>query len=415
MMNAIAFLFGAVLILAQMTSLRGDASIGLLDFALVATAVMSAFVTLALGHRHDRAGERTPRSGVYAAISSPVFLYGAISTLVIMVSLGLNFQRSAASTESLSTAALPFLANAVVIAGFVLTLYHKNATAMLSGFITASLLIGAYYVLGYLTQNADMMYESRFKGLALNPNQTALQALATLLVLIAALVKLPPERKIMLTAALVALPLTMIYGVGTGSDSLILCLPGVLAAAGIIVMDRLRVKLWVVIVSGAVLGAGFLLALAIAIPGIFGGVGQSLQAQFSQGSQDTDRQLLWQNGIAAWSDSPWFGHGPGAWSGIGGPYQGLEAHNSVIDWLTIGGIIGVIPILGIIFSAFRFSPRLRLFRVVGLLTLAIFTMFHFTFRLPIFWLAVAVLVSPFFSWADDVDRRNAKTGMLPAQ
>ena len=409
MVNAIAFLFGAVLIFAQMTSLRGEASIGPLDIALVMMAVMSAVVSLTLARRHDRLGEKAPVSGVYAAATSPVFLYGAISALVIMISLALNFQRPAASTESLSTAALPFFANSLVIAGFVLTLYHKSATALLYGFVTASLMIGAFYVLGYLTQNADMLYEARSKGLALNPNQTALQALATLLVLITALVKIPPDHKFLMAGAIAAIPLTMIYGLGTGSDSLILCLPGVLASAGIIVMDRLRVKLWVVIVSGLVLGTGFLVALAIAIPGIFGGVGRSLQAQFAQGSQDTDRQLLWQHGMAAWSDSPWFGHGPGAWSGIGGPYQGLEAHNSLIDWVTIAGAVGFVPILIIVISAFRFPRRFRLFRITGLLTLIIFTLFHFTFRLPIFWLAVAVLVSPFFSWADAADRRNAAT------
>jgi O-antigen ligase len=416
MLNSVVFLFGALLVLAQMTSLRGASPIGVLDIAMVVTAILTVAGSLIFAEKHrvsPGAKFKGLDSGVYPAFRNSIFQYAIFSAIIVAISLSVNIQRPAASTESLTTAAVPFFATALVIVGFVLALYHRTASALMSGFIVASLLLGLVYVFGALTQNSEMMYESRFKGLALNPNQTALQSLATLLILIVFTLK--QDNKLMLLAALAAIPLTMTYGIATRSDSLMLCLPGVFAAAGTIVLDRFRIKLWVVIALGAVMLAAFLLALAIALPGIFGSAGGALQAQFSQGSQDTDRQLLWQHGLIAWSDSPWIGHGPGAWSGIGGPYQGLEAHNSIIDWMTISGTAGLIPIFLMVSATFRFRRRFALFRVIGILTLLLFTLFHFTFRLPVFWVAVAVLFTPFFSWADDPVGGQVQPGARKAQ
>lgn len=403
-----AFLFGAVLVLAQMTALRQESTIGPLDVALVGAALLAGLVAAPSPGIPGRA-PNAPATGFGAAISNSVSIYGIFSAVAVAIALSLNIQRPAASVESLSTASLPFLANSLVIVCFMVVLYSRNMGSLLAGFVIVSLPVGVLYTLGAVTQYPAMMYEDRFTGFGLNPNQIALQSIATLAVLMTVIIK--SKSRFIIISAMAAMPPTLFYGIATKSDAFMVCVPGILAAVGLLLIDRFRIKLWITIVVGAVLTVSFLLALAIAFPNLFGGVGAALQDQLTQGGQDTDRELLWRNGLAAWRASPWFGNGPGAWSGIGGPYQGIEAHNSIIDWMSIAGIFGLLPIFVIARSLMKTRKRFKLFRLVGIITLLVFTLFHFTFRIPVFWLAVAMLVSPFFSWADE----QAGEGDLPEE
>lgn len=410
-----AFFFGVMLVLAQMTTLRGQSSVGALDILLIASGLLALATALELNLRQPAAapmgvGSPPPQAGFVAGVASPLSLFAFGSALAITVSLLLNIQRPAASAEDMATAAIPFYANALLLLCFVILLYSRHVRGLIWGFSLASLLVAVGYTIGAIIQLPQMYVETRFAGFASNPNQSALQALATFVALLICLVKLPQRQSLLKLVIYAAMPLTLIYGLFTVSDSLILALPPALAAAGLVVLDRFRIPLWVAVFCSLLLFILFLVGLAIAVPDIFGGVGSALQAQFTVGNQDTDRQALWNNGLEAWGNSFWWGNGPGAWSGLGGPYQGQEAHNSIIDWLSIAGLIGIIPHMYLMIALARVRPRFRLFRFACFLALFTFTMFHFTFRLPVFWFAMALIIAPFFSWADDIRSDPVRLG-----
>ena len=118
-------------------------------------------------------------------------------------------------------------------------------------------------------------------------------------------------------------------------------------------------------------------------------------ASFSSGDQDTDREILWQNGIVAWQYRPIFGNGAGAWSGLG-PFQAVEAHNSFIDWLSMVGLIGAAPLAYCTLSLFRLNFRQHVVSITGIIALMTFFLFHFVFRLPPVWLAWMALLTVVF-------------------
>lgn len=104
-------------------------------------------------------------------------------------------------------------------------------------------------------------------------------------------------------------------------------------------------------------------------------------------NQGETRATLWRNGLNAWLDSPLVGHGPGHYSGIDLPYQNMEAHSTLIDWLSAYGAIGGLALIcfvgWLLVSAVRNGSW-----VVAALLIAILwqAMFHFYGRQPIFWM-----------------------------
>ena len=105
------------------------------------------------------------------------------------------------------------------------------------------------------------------------------------------------------------------------------------------------------------------------------------------GNQISVRYALWHNALVAMSRSPVVGFGPGAHSGFCGPFGGQEAHNTLLDWGTQAGALGVLVLLtygGAIFYAV--ARRGNYFLVGMLISLGSFSMFHFIMRQPIFWI-----------------------------
>lgn len=393
--------------LAQMTQLRGEESVGILDLMLVAGALVSAvsnFIRPKSLINDNIIDQDSFSLKIY--FQNPVFLYGIWSLLAIIVSITINSQNGPYSLDYFYLPSLPYVATALVILSLVIVLESENGGALLSGFAVVSLLVGIFYTFGAITQNAAMMYEDRFSGFCINPNQIALQALATLLAL--AMIVIHTRSNMTFYVAIAATPFVLAYGLASKSDALVISLPLVTAVFGLIILKRYQIKLWIVVAAGIFLVVAFLLGLAAAFPSIFGGVGEIVQGQLQQGGQDTDRALLWRHGWLAWSHSPIFGNGPGAWSGVGAPFQGVEAHNSVIDWLTISGIFGSLPLALILLRALRKFDDIRLIRVCGFAGLVLFTTFHFVFRLPIFWFSILLILMPYYTqW------RNAAESDMP--
>jgi len=106
------------------------------------------------------------------------------------------------------------------------------------------------------------------------------------------------------------------------------------------------------------------------------------------------RIALLKNSIEAWKLSPIFGLGPGAHSGLEGPFGGKESHNSFMDLLTNTGIVGVIAFLVLMawvaYGTFRLGD---IYGFLGLIVLTIFATGHLMIRHPIFWFLVISLLT----------------------
>lgn len=119
-----------------------------------------------------------------------------------------------------------------------------------------------------------------------------------------------------------------------------------------------------------------------------------LLARFYEGNargsvegQGQNRLLLWQNGLRAWLDAPVIGHGPGSFSGETAPYQGAEAHNTIVDWLASYGVVGASCLLAMYIVALRAGVQRRNLLLIGLLaSVAVQAFTQFYGRSPYYWL-----------------------------
>lgn len=122
---------------------------------------------------------------------------------------------------------------------------------------------------------------------------------------------------------------------------------------------------------------------------------QNLETEFisrseAEGNQGGVRVALWQNGIRVMLDSPLFGLGPGAFSGIEKPYDSMEAHNTFIDLGINAGFIGLFFYLCLIFLVARLLFKKSKILFVWVISLILFSVFHFVLRQPIFWVYLLI-------------------------
>jgi O-antigen ligase len=196
--------------------------------------------------------------------------------------------------------------------------------------------------------------------------------------------------------------LAILLGVATLSDALLLAwaftallLIGVLTVAYLIIPRPaafLRGALLILapvtlIISGALVG-----------PRLIDTAREKVTRQWSEGAQGSDRIARWVHGVDAFLVSPIVGFGPGGYSGPFEPFHGEEVHNSLLDWLTITGVIGLAALA--LWGAWIMQLGMRRHPVVMLglaLTLFLFAQFHFVLRQPIVWvmlLTVAFAAPP---------------------
>lgn len=118
-------------------------------------------------------------------------------------------------------------------------------------------------------------------------------------------------------------------------------------------------------------------------------------AMYDLGDQGSVRVVLWTNGLHAWALSPVVGLGPGSHSGLHGSLEDYESHNTLIDWATCAGAVGVALAFWLLWYLFREVWRARDAHLIcGLLALLILSFFHYTFRQPNFWFTL-VFISAF--------------------
>jgi len=113
-----------------------------------------------------------------------------------------------------------------------------------------------------------------------------------------------------------------------------------------------------------------------------------------QVNQVQTRLSLYTNGLRAWSDRPLLGHGVQMVGGLTGPYEKNEAHNTIIDWLTFAGVIGLIPLVAWSWLLVDHAWRRRNVLGVGtLLAIGIFAQFGLYVRHPLFWVVACAFAS----------------------
>ncbi|MDB9830051.1 hypothetical protein OAC68_04340 [Gammaproteobacteria bacterium] len=109
-----------------------------------------------------------------------------------------------------------------------------------------------------------------------------------------------------------------------------------------------------------------------------------------EADQGNTRTNLYKNGFIAFTYSPFVGHGAGAFSGVQLPFSAFEAHNTPIDFGTMGGIFLVLifyaPFLLSFFKFLHLDP----IKSAVILAFIAFTMFHFIGRHPLVWIGWAI-------------------------
>jgi O-antigen ligase len=112
-----------------------------------------------------------------------------------------------------------------------------------------------------------------------------------------------------------------------------------------------------------------------------------------EGGQGEGRIDVWTHGLQAFSESPLVGFGPGAYSGELGPFEGFEAHNSLIDWGNSTGLPGIILLVTlVIWCALRAWRAGSLIMLGMVIAMAVFGMFGYILRQPIYWVLLILAV-----------------------
>ncbi|MEI8227353.1 MAG: hypothetical protein WCH77_03705 [Planctomycetota bacterium] len=243
--------------------------------------------------------------------------------------------------------------------------------------VAATLLVSYQYHYG----GAEAWYASRFTGGAKNPNQLTLYAVCGLLMAVAFLRS--PTLKCAAIAGCTA------AGYLTRSDAFLATTAVIVASYVIAVAVPPRF-----FVPAFACGSG----VAAFIWYSYSGVALDfLHQRWATADEGGLRMTLYANGFEAWTHSWWTllaGNGAGVFSGEFGPFEGMEAHNTPIDTLTIGGVVGFVGLYWVAgratLRAYANSQPLLFACTAGLLALSCF---HFVGRHPIFWFTILVLDS----------------------
>ena len=221
----------------------------------------------------------------------------------------------------------------------------------------------------------EAWYGMRFTGGAKNPNQLALYCVCGMAATVAH-TRLPQYRLPLLAGF-------AMMGFACRSDAFMLTLMTIAAVFAMAVLCPPR-YLWIGIIAvGAVVM--YVAAFSTALH-------DALGDRWGDADQGGTRLTLLLNGLAAWQQSWWtllLGNGSGAFSGKIAPFEGDEAHNTIVDTLAIGGVVGVAALfwypLQTTWDAYGRGKPLLFATMTGVLA---FACFHYVGRHPVFWFTV---------------------------
>jgi len=351
----LSFFLGLSIVLVSQTAYRLQPGIGFGELG-VALYVFFAFVNVFVNGRIKV--DRGYKKDVWL-----IFSYIVMVLLPVTV-IGLSFDVDGASFRDW----IAYLLSVCL----VLAMIFMNVDArFLSRIVIVSflLLVGFQYFFGV---ERAWYGGTRFTGGAVNPNQLALYVVCLLpLIFIARFERL---------VFLLVISLLLFFGAISFSDALFASLA---ASVFFLVFVFIFPKRLLVI------GVFVLLVLFFSILLLYLDSIVMLADLWASVDEGGARLNLYVNGLSAWLDNPFtifLGNGAGVFSGVTSPFQQAEAHNTPIDILSIGGVVGLfvfylVPIKNV-WKAYSYNERFVFAFNLGLL---VFSLFHFVLRQPIFW------------------------------
>ena len=230
----------------------------------------------------------------------------------------------------------------------------------------------------------DFQTVSRLLFLSNNPNQIALYSLGAMF-----LFSISFNKPFILFSSIFA---AFIYGSLALSDSFLLA---VIIAVSFLVLEFL-LKGRLIFLLAIFWVTLFLAAFQLVYPD--NSFIRPLLDLWASADEGGGRVTLATNGLSAFFASPIFGNGAGAFSGTVIPFTRYEAHNTIIDFLTMGGI----PWVLIVYFPFMLAIKIlfeqgKSFALGLLVAFCIFSFFHFVGRHPIFWFVWGYCISMFLS------------------
>jgi len=387
------FLFGLAVSLSPMTGLRGEDLASPVDLAMIFFSVAAlpvcfqkAAVPVAAPYTH----------AIQNLFHQPVTQFLLLSIPLLMVTTLLNLGELHMQYSPLGRDALSLSASIFVSISICACLGSTYRKAFLASFLLSTCLIIFVY-LGMALTSIGYNADGRFIGLATNPNQTALHSLVAIIGICFTISKMPPGLSGLKLIFLLTILASFFVGMASASDAFAGSALIIMAAIAFGVAEKLFGNKLQAFAALSFLTLSGIAAAALLNPNVIGDFSERIYDSVTLGNQDTDRILLWSNGLAAWLERPFFGNGIGAWSGASGPFGGIEAHNSFIDWMSMTGILGGLLYATLLMKIFRFPLRKEPVRYGIFFGLLLYISFGFFFRNPIYWLMMALIFNDYYA------------------
>jgi O-antigen ligase len=332
------------------------------------------------------------RWGGQAPQFRPLFLFWGAAGLLLLAGTASGWRSGLLSYDK----ALHDAAAYVLISVFSLILAKQGQLANpqhLSRQVVSAMALCGLVLLGLAALaprigSVIFWYGDRFSGWSENPNQ-----FAQIMIPVPFLAAFTAARSPSATDRLyfyVVFAVTVVVGLLVRSDALLVAWLVALAVSVFLLVrnamaapraspaSAMFVRVTVPVAMVLLAGVAFMLGFEQLRSAVMGVV--------TEGGQGAIRLILWFNGIRALLASPVVGLGPGAHSGLLGPFEDKEAHNSMIDWATSTGLIGLLALAILAWALFRPVWRSRSAALVGSFTaLLVFAQIHFALRQPLFW------------------------------
>ncbi|WP_287598328.1 hypothetical protein [Thermomonas sp.] len=355
-------LAGVSVALTLLTGSRGDAGVGVGEIGLAVCILIGLLRSLGRPVRMERR---------FLAMPHVLLIYGIFIMLPLTV-VHFYAETPGSSMRDWLAYMLSFL--------FVFSLHQSKADLSLAGKFFLLALTGIL-VYQYFNGGISSWYSSRFTAGAKNPNQLALYCICGGVVAAASF------KKKWVTGIFVGI--LFLFGLQSRSDAF--AAMALAVGFGFVVAYVVPRRLLVPLGLPLLLGGAALSVMYI------GPLLDLVDVEWSGADEGGGRMTLYKNGLLAWLSSIHsflIGNGAGSFSGLLGPFGKSEAHNTPIDMLTIGGVLGLVfyifP-LKFMLDAYR-ERRLLLFSFI--IGMVVFSLFHFVARQPVWWFAL--LCAAFF-------------------
>lgn len=355
--HLIAFLYGASIFAISFTQLRGGARVGPFEILLVALSV--AWILFSIPNSKN--------AFKFNFDLVPILFFLAILLPVTILSFFL--QSNGANFTELT---------AYILCGIIALIsfrkYEQYSRVIVIGIAVAITTYSLYLMLSgnFFSMSGEEVYGSRWRGASKNPNQTSLYSLVGMGLLIL---------KLNFKEAFIPFLLVFMLAVRALSDAF---LGGLFIGLFILAFSVIFIH------GGKVLKTIGWLILLPSLLFIFSIYFGQLPIFFDSIMEEADegggRITLATNGIIAFLHSPIIGHGAGTFSGGWFPFDSSEAHNTLIDFATIGGLLLPIIFYSIFFMSLYINIKKRSYMNGWILSaFLIFSLAHFIGRHPIVW------------------------------